>query len=339
MRRAARLASLLVLLLTPACAPSGPAGASGAPGGAESSGTSTGSAAAPEAPATPPVPGPADPPASAGAPEPSEAAEDALAIEVAHVGGFSTPEWLAARLPLVSVHADGRVITQGPQIEIFPPPALPALQVQHVDRDAVGVLVDRALRAGVGESSDLGSPPVADLPSTRFTVVTPEETFVREVYALGAGTPSGPGGPPGEPPAGPGGGLTAEQLAARAELQALVRELSDPASVLPGDAVGEQEVYVPEAVAGVVTEWRDPQDGQERRPVPWPGPPLPGEPLEPRLGLSCVVATGEQARAVLDAAGSADTQTPWLSEDGERWSITFRPLLPHEEGCGDLADW
>ncbi|MFF0990045.1 hypothetical protein [Kocuria nitroreducens] len=252
------------------------------------------------------------------------------------------PELLASRLPLVSVHADGRVITQAPQIQVFPPPALPVLQVQHVDEDAVPVLVERALRAGAGETTDLGRPPVADLPSTRFTVRTPEETYVREVYALGAETPAGPGGGPddddGVPP-GPDSGLTADQLAARAELQALVEVLGDPASVLPDDAVGEQEIYVPEAVAGVVTEWRDPGNDPEPRPVPWPGPPLPGEPLEPRLGLSCVLATGEQARAVLDAAGAADAQTPWVSEDDRRWSVALRPLLPHEEDCTDLAGY
>ncbi|GAA1769539.1 hypothetical protein [Kocuria aegyptia] len=315
MSRAARTAlALTALPLVTACTPRDPAGASSTPPGA------TAPPGAPSAPAAEPA---------------AERAEDPArepVIEVAHTGGLLTPERLAARLPLVSVHADGRVITPGPQIQVFPPPALPALQVQHVDEDAVPVLVERALRAGVGGSADLGRPPVADLPSTRFTVRTPGGTQVREVYALGA-----------EAPPGPGSGLTADQLAARAELQALVRELGEPASVLPGDAVGEEEIYVPEAVAGVVTEWRDPGggpgSGPEPRPVPWPGPPLPGEPLEPRLGLSCVLATGEHARAVLDAAVAADALTPWVSEDDRRWSVALRPLLPHEEDCADLAGY
>lgn len=303
---------LTALLLTAACAQRDPAGASPTAPGAPTSPSAPVSHGVPAAPA------------------------EGLVIEVTHTGGFVTPEMLVSRLPLVSVHADGRVITQGPQIEIFPPPALPALQVQHVDEDAVAVLVEHALRAGVSGSGDLGSPPVADLPSTRFTVRTRDETYVREVYALGAETPPGP---PGEDrPGSTDATLTPEQRAARAELQSLVQELSNPASVLPEDAVGAQEVYVPEAVAGVVTAWQDPQDGPGPRPVPWPGPPLPGEPLEPRLGLSCVLATGEQAEAVLDAAAVADTLTPWVSEDGERWSVALRPLLPHEEGCADLAD-
>lgn len=307
---------LTALLLTTACAQRDPAGAAPTTPGAP---TSPGAPTAPSTPTAPAVPA------------------EGLVIEVAHTGGFTTPELLASRLPVVSVHADGRVITQGPQIAVFPPPALPALQVQHVDEDAVAVLIERALRAGVGESADLGSPPVADLPSTRFTVRTQDETYVREVYALGAEAPPGP--PGGDRPGDVDDTLTPGQRAARAELQALVQELSDPASVLPEDAVGEYEAYIPERVAGVVTEWRDPRNGPEPRPVPWPGPPLPGEPLEPRLGLSCVLATGEQARAVLDAAGAADTLTPWVAEDGERWSVLLRPLLPHEEDCTDLAGW
>jgi hypothetical protein len=322
MPRATWLALVLTVLLpATACAQRDPAGAvptaSGAPPGQAAPTPSP-----PTAPSTPSAP-------AAPAPGP--------VIEVAHTGGFVTPELLASRLPLVSIHADGRVITLGPQIAVHPPPALPGLQVQHVDEDAVAVLVERALRAGVGDSADLGSPPVADLPSTRFTVRTPDETYVREVYALGAEAPPGP--PGGDRPGGTDDTLTPEQRAARAQLQTLAQELADPASVLPEDAVGAQEVYVPEAVAGVVTEWRDPQDGSEPRPVPWPGPPLPGEPLEPRLGLSCVLAAGEQARAVLDAAAAADALTPWVAEDGRRWSVALRPLLPHEEDCMDLAEW
>jgi hypothetical protein len=49
-----------------------------------------------------------------------------------------------------------------------------------------------------------------------------------------------------------------------------------------------------------------------------------------------VTATGDQARAVLDAAASATQLTPWVSGDGTRWSVLFRPLLPDESGCADL---
>jgi hypothetical protein len=72
--------------------------------------------------------------------------------------------------------------------------------------------------------------------------------------------------------------------------------------------------------------------------VPWPGPALPGEPIGPLPDLGCVVATGDQATAVIAAARDANVLTPWLSPDDIRWSVTFRPLLPDESGCADLLD-
>jgi hypothetical protein len=161
---------------------------------------------------------------------------------------------------------------------------------------------------------------VADVPSTRFTVVTADGTAVSEVYALGAGVVRD-----GDAP-----GLTPEQVAAREELQALLDELT---------ALGRAatESYVPEAVAAIAAEWLEPDDGLPPQPaVAWPGPALPGEPLGRRSGASCVVADGSEATAVLAAAGSANAATPWTAADGRRWSVVLRPLLPHEDGCADL---
>jgi hypothetical protein len=49
-----------------------------------------------------------------------------------------------------------------------------------------------------------------------------------------------------------------------------------------------------------------------------------------------VTAAGKAADAVLDAAKSATAVTPWTADDGTRWSVTLRPLLPHERSCADL---
>jgi hypothetical protein len=49
-----------------------------------------------------------------------------------------------------------------------------------------------------------------------------------------------------------------------------------------------------------------------------------------------VTATGDQARALLDAARAGNAATPWTTADGTRWSVLFRPLLPDETGCADL---
>jgi hypothetical protein len=247
------------------------------------------------------------------------AAAEGLVLRVEYVGGFVAPSALAGRLPLVSVYADGRVIAEGPVAAIYPGPALPNVQEQHIDQGAVQDLVDRALAAGVAETSDLGTPPVADAPSTRITVVTSSETYVREAEALFETAPDG-------------NGLTAGQQAARAELSDFLATLTDTSG---GQ---DAEPYVPEAIAAVASPWSDPEDGLVQPEVPWPGPELPGEPTGGPSDVTCVTASGDQARALLAAASPATAATPWVTADGGRWSVTFRPLLPDEAGCADLTD-
>jgi hypothetical protein len=263
--------------------------------------------------------------AAAPRPAPVSDGPGRLVLEVALVGGFSSPEALAARVPLVAVHGDGRIVARGAQIEVHPPPALPSLQVWRLDAEGVQTVVDRAVAAGVTETADLGSPPVADAPATRFTLVTDAGTSVREVPALF------------ELP--DDSGLTLEQEAARGELRGLLEVLTSPE---PLGATGP-EPYAATAVAAVAGPWTPPTDPALLQPeAAWPGPalpgePLPGGPLPDRAALSCVVARGAEADAVLAAAASATTLTPWVAGDGSRWTLTLRPLLPHETGCADLG--
>src|SRR3954471_16620865 len=173
------------------------------------------------------------------------AAAEGLVLGAELVGGFLSPSVTAGRLPLVSVYADGRVLSEGPVPAIYPGPALPNVQEQHIDRAAVQDLVDRAIAAGVDDTADLGTPPVADAPSTRFTLVTASHTYVREVAALF------------ETPA-EGSGLTADQQAARTAL-------SDLLTVLQGRPEGARSApYVPTTLAALATPWVDPQDGLQQ---------------------------------------------------------------------------
>jgi hypothetical protein len=275
-------------------------------------------------------PGMAAPPSDPAPPPSAELPADAgaLVLRVEHTGGFTTPEMQAARLPIVSAYADGRVILQGPVAAIYPGFAWPNIQVLEVGKEGVQELADRALAAGVAETDDLGTPPLADVPSTRFTLVTAAGTHVREVYGLTetAGLP--------DP------GLTDAQVAARQRLQDLFDELTDLTLAQRPEDVPQP--WTPAAVAAVVRPWTAPEEdiaqGLNPEPVPWPGPALPGEPLGPLPDLGCVVATGDEVTAVIAAASGANVLTPWSSPDGGRWSVTFRPLLPDESGCADLQD-
>ncbi|KQS57018.1 hypothetical protein ASG36_18705 [Geodermatophilus sp. Leaf369] len=234
---------------------------------------------------------------------------DDLVLRIAYTGGYVTPTTTVSRLPLVAVYRDGRVFTEGPVTAIYPGPAWPNVQVGQLDEAQVQRIAEAAMDAGVADTADLGSPGIADAPTTVFTLATAEETFTREVYALREGT-SGPG-------------VTPEQQDARVALSELLDELTssqDPTTA-----------YEPTAVAAIAEPYLPPEDATlTRDPVAWPGPALPGDPVGP--GIGCVVAGSE----VTAAAQAADTLTPWTSE-GQTWTVTFRPLLPDETGCADLG--
>ena len=170
----------------------------------------------------------------------------------------SAPSVTAGRLPLVSVYADGRVISEGPVAAIYPGPALPNLQVQQIDRGAVQDLVDRALAAGVAETTDLGTPPVADAPRP--------------------GSPSSRRGTPtsarctrsGETPP-EDGGLTADQEAARAKL-------SDLLTVAPGRRRRRHRALRADGRGGLATPWVDPRTASRSRTCRGPDRPCPASP-------------------------------------------------------------
>lgn len=246
-----------------------------------------------------------------------------LVIRVSFVGGFVPAETIPTRLPLLSVYGDGRVITEGPQIEIFPPPALPNLQLQKIAAGDVSTLVDLAVKAGVGQKVDYGQPGVTDMPSTRFVVLTKDGLKTTEVYALSIED-------------GYVGGLTPEQKAARRTIEKLLNSLNDLEKTLGAGKVTTAEPYAPEAIAAVAGPYVQPDPNQPRQPEKaWPGPALPGESMGAGLNLGCVSATGEEAARILAAAKNANTLTPWRSNE-KLYSVTFRPLLPDEHSCADL---
>jgi hypothetical protein len=245
---------------------------------------------------------------------------DDVVLRVEYVDGFVPIQHVATRLPLISVYGDGRVITEGPMIAIFPSPAMPNVLVRTIEAVAVNQLVQLAIEAGVGSGVDYGQPPIADAPSTRVTVLTDQGELVSQANALGMDNH----------------GVTEAQAQARRQLQGLVDKLTDLPALLGADA-GEEQPYEPTALAAVTWPWVDPgSDDLPAQPeIAWPGPALPGDALTNYADLHCLAVSGADLPAVLEAAASANVLTPWVSE-GQRWSIGFRPLLPEESSCADL---
>jgi hypothetical protein len=84
-------------------------------------------------------------------------AADVAILRVDYIQGFVSPVTRATRLPIVSIYGDGRVFSEGPQIAIYPGPALPNLLIRHIPATDVDKLASRALAAGVGSKLDLGT--------------------------------------------------------------------------------------------------------------------------------------------------------------------------------------
>ena len=246
---------------------------------------------------------------------------DEVVLRTESVGGFVPVDYTFTRMPDITVYGDGRVITQGATPAIYPPFALPAIAQARLSADAVDQLVKLAIEAGVGGNDDYGFPPVADVPDTHFVVVSNHGLRESTVYALGFEAPD----------------LTPAQQAARQKLQDFAEKLTDLATTVGADKVADEGLYKPTSVALIVRQWSDPVDPDlAQTPRDWPGPALPGQELGQGLGLSCLTVSGADMATVLEAAGSANTLTPWVWE-GQSYLVAFRPLLPDESSCAALG--
>ena len=255
----------------------------------------------------------ASPGASGGSSAPAPA--DQLVLRVEQGGGLAGNRAQPGKLPAVSVYADGRVITVGPQIAIYPAPALPNVQVQIAPPATLAELLaqGKAL-AGAG---DLGRPAIAD--GTTTTVTIQGRTIA--AYALNEAQPSDPS-------------LTAAQRESRRQLLAFTEQLTQ----LPGaKGMPEAQPYTPVALAALARPWVKPADDlpSPPAPTPWPGPALPGDSVQPGANQGCVTVTGAEVADLLAAAKKANQNTPWESGTGT-FSVSFRPLLPDESSCADL---
>jgi len=243
-----------------------------------------------------------------------------LLLRMELVGGFVPVEHHLLRLPAFSLYGDGRVIVEGPVIEIYPGPALPNLQVTRLSEEAVQAILEAAREAGLmdGDAS-YDYPCVTDVPSTRFTVVAEGRTSVVEAYALGFDE---------------GGACPNVDEEARAALVGFQRKLGDLRSWLPGGSVGREEEYVPSAMRVYVQPYRpDPELAQD--PIAWPLEPgldAFGEPAEALPEARCGVVSGDDLSLLLADARQANQLTPWTSGESE-YGLMFRPLLPDEHGC------
>jgi len=248
---------------------------------------------------------------------------DQLILRVAYEGGFVPYEYTLGRTPFWSLFGDGTLIVPGPQIEIYPGPALPNLTATPVSEDGIQAILEAARDAGLLDGdANYGNQCIADAATTVFTTNADGTTTVVSAYALDVGEPAGTCG-------------NEKDAEARAKLAAFQAKLTDLRSWLPNGSVGTERPYDPTEMRVYVLPYQGdaelPQD-----PIEWPlEPPLDafGEPVQNGPGHTrCGVVTGENLTTLLAAAGKANALTPWTS-GGTEYHLIFRPLLPDEHAC------
>ncbi len=241
-------------------------------------------------------------------------------------GGLVAPGWILSHIPQVSIYGDGRVITQGAQIAIYPGPALPSLVVARVSEAGLQRILAAAAGAGLlGKDASYPYPGIMDAGTTTFTMNAGGATHTVSAYALGLGED-----PSVLPPA---------EAAARADLAAFSAKLGDLPGWLGSDVVSVETPYDFDAIRIYAQEAQPvvPEPGLSPTVVDWPlATPLAsfGTPFRPTMEppMRCGVLTGDDLATLRRALEGANQLTYWRSA-GATYALTLRPLLPDESGC------
>jgi hypothetical protein len=255
------------------------------------------------------------------APSASPAAASDLVLRAAYEGGFIAPIGRRSAIPIVSVYADGRIVTEGAVPAIYPGPLVAPLVYRSVGPDGAKAILEAAVDAGLaGEDAVYPGGPVADAPQTVITVVHDGTQTVSRFDALGIGPSPDPSS--SDP-------TTRTQAAAMALLDRLAS----------GDTFGgtasDGGVLTPDGYRLFVTPGAPEASdlGLARPPVVWPlATPLAafGE-ADPQgsTGARFGEVTGADAATLRPVLEAASQITPFTS-GGTPWTIVVRPLLPDE---------
>ncbi len=231
---------------------------------------------------------------------------DEVIVSYEEVGGFTTREFAFQRTPNALVAGDGRAFSPGAQIEIYPGPLLPAVQVWTMTEEQIQEVLRLADEAGLLEEVEYDQPDnIADATTAVVTINANGETFVHEAYALGIG--DGPGGAESTP-----------------ERQALLDFVGELSNITNTAASGEVVLYEPEAYAIEALPVDDLSaygtDGIEPTIVDWPAD------ASVRLAdaSSCTVIAADEVDEVFAAAN----QLTFFDDGGVVYQVLVRPVLP-----------
>ena len=181
---------------------------------------------------------------------------DNLVLRISYSGGFAGPSFDSQNFPPFSLMGDGRVIVPGAQIDLFPGPALPAVNVRRLTEAGIQAVLNEVARTALFGTSVRYSGAqscVMDASDTVFTLHADGHEVTVTVYGLGT-----------LDPANGCQGVSSAELAAHRTLQHLGERLMTLEAWLPASAWAEtrSHPYQPSALRLVVRiADADPPDG------------------------------------------------------------------------------
>lgn len=246
---------------------------------------------------------------------------DTFTLRVYNAGGFVPPGADQAAVPEFALTADGRALTGGPMIEIYPGPAMPNVLQRQITQAGIDALEAEARAAGLfGPDAHYDHNGVADAATTFFIVDADGARHVISAYALGMDAMPGPGS-------------SSSDTEARKKLQRFRERLGDLGAWLPAGSIGDEEPYEMTALRVVARPGTDsPDDGVPASEKDWPlSTPLAtfGEAVG---DTRCEVVDGDDLTTLLPHAREATQITLWRSGDAT-YLLQFRPQVPEERGC------
>jgi hypothetical protein len=265
-------------------------------------------------------PGPSRPLATAGhIDHPTETTTVILRVDEG--GGFVAPSFFVTQAPAFSLYGDGTAIFRDPSTE--PPPgsgevirSVPFRTVRLSEDEAQGLLAFALGPGGLLAARAQYQLPVADAPTTTFTIAAGGITKTVSVNGLGIGGDGGPDAP---------------ILAALASLRARLMGF--------GSSVTGTTEWQPDRYRGILMEVIGGGD-QPGRPIAWPWTTiapsdfmLPADPNGPRWPIRVLTPTDVAALGITHLEGGARgilLKRPAGVPAGMPYEFALRPLLPDE---------
>jgi len=235
---------------------------------------------------------------------------DDVVIEYAEVGGFVTREFAFQQTPNLLVSGDGRVFSPGAQIEIYPGPLLPAVQMQPIAEDGMQAILAAAEEAGLLQQIDYEQPTdIADATTAQVTINVNGQTYVHSAYALGLAFP---------------GEGSEETTPERQALADFIVRLNDMAGVVGVDQLGEQTIFEPAeyGIEAIVVDDLSAygSDGIEPTVVDW----LADASVRLADASTCVVVPAAEVGELLATAN----QLTFFIDADVTYQVVAKPILP-----------